>query len=297
MKIDTTAVMVNERGQLLLIKKENGILVAPGGAVKVGELPVEAVVRHVRHKTGLIVMAVRLVGLYFQPDDTLSFAIRCIRRGGDVQTSKESPHIGFVPATPLPPATQPLHRQRLEKGLTHKGGAPYWGVQNASLFSRLCTLSPSYILNRGRPARSQEASPNWNASASVVIADEAGKVLWLKRAGDSGWKLPGGFAAPAEPPWQTAVRQMQRETGLAVRLTDLTGVYLTAALPFIHFVFSAEIESGTLKKSPTGNLAYFATGQEPAATIPEFLERAADALSPAEETVFRLQTGKTSQRE
>ena len=64
--------------------------------------------------------------------------------------------------------------------------------------------------------------------AAGVLLVEAGRVLlvkrrWEPRAGD--WCVPAGFMEAGETPEQTAVRELQEETGLIAQLTGLFGVY------------------------------------------------------------------------
>jgi len=64
------------------------------------------------------------------------------------------------------------------------------------------------------------------AAGVLLVAD--GRVLlvkrrWEPRAGD--WCLPAGFMEAGERPEQTAVRELQEETGVIARLTGLFGVY------------------------------------------------------------------------
>lgn len=60
----------------------------------------------------------------------------------------------------------------------------------------------------------------------VVIHDPLrGVVLVARRNPPRGWALPGGFIDYGETVEQAAVREAREETGLAVRLQRLLGVY------------------------------------------------------------------------
>lgn len=52
--------------------------------------------------------------------------------------------------------------------------------------------------------------------AAVVLRDAEGKVLTVRKCGTSRFMLPGGKPEPGEEPRQTALREVQEETGLAI---------------------------------------------------------------------------------
>ncbi len=59
----------------------------------------------------------------------------------------------------------------------------------------------------------------------VVIETGKGIVLVRRRNPPEGWALPGGFVEYGESVESAAVREAMEETGLAVRLVCLLGVY------------------------------------------------------------------------
>ncbi len=87
-------IVINEAGELLVIQRDDTrTWTYPGGALDMGELPTDAVVREVEEETGIKVYPVRLVGIFFNPvparGDLLVFSFRCIQRGGEIKTSAE----------------------------------------------------------------------------------------------------------------------------------------------------------------------------------------------------------------
>ena len=64
--------------------------------------------------------------------------------------------------------------------------------------------------------------------AGGVILVEKGRVLLVKRRWDPRaglWCLPSGFMEAGETPEQSAVRELEEETGVIAQLTGLFGVY------------------------------------------------------------------------
>jgi 8-oxo-dGTP pyrophosphatase MutT (NUDIX family) len=62
-------------------------------------------------------------------------------------------------------------------------------------------------------------------STSVVVRDEAGRVLLARHSEGNVWVTPGGAIEPLEAPADAAVREVWEETGLHVELTRLLGAY------------------------------------------------------------------------
>jgi ADP-ribose pyrophosphatase YjhB (NUDIX family) len=62
-------------------------------------------------------------------------------------------------------------------------------------------------------------------SVSIALRDAAGRVLLARHVEGNVWLLPGGSIEPGEVPADAAIREMLEETGLAVRLTGLVGVF------------------------------------------------------------------------
>ena len=301
MRIATNGIVIDQFGNVLLIQRDDTrTLAPPGGGLEMGELPTDNVAREVREETGLIVMPVRLTGLYFWPmrsdEGALVFTFRCIMRGGTIQTSAESPTVGFFKTNPLPRSILGMHRERVEHAWRHAGGPPHWQQQELSLPVKLGRFLIFNVLypwrNWRRPRRNEPAyvpPPSWQIGASTLIGNDQGQVLWVKRTDKEVWNLPGGSGNSLESPWETAVRETREETGLIVTLTDLTGVYVRSNTAHMVLTFTAEVESGKLTTGPeAAEFAYFTPGQEPTNALPGHVQRVADAVSRAEETVFRL---------
>ena len=304
MNIGTSGLLLDSIDKILLIRRNDSRTWAmPGGGMEAGELPADSVAREVREETGLISMPVRLVSLQFthmKPEPHLVLTFRCIQRGGEIETSEESPEVGFVKVSELPNGMGQGQRQRIETGLAHRGGAPLWFEHHLSWYERFAwfmlrrIVYPRMDRRREREGRSPYVPPpQWETSAFTVIRNEVGEVLWVKRPDHDVWNLPGGMAQHGEPPWETAVRETYEETGLQVSLSNLTGIYVYEdEKPHMVFTFTASATSGELTTgAESSDFAYFAPGSERLPLVEQHLQRVSDALDPIEHTQFRMQKG------
>jgi ADP-ribose pyrophosphatase YjhB (NUDIX family) len=65
-------------------------------------------------------------------------------------------------------------------------------------------------------------------TASAVVIDPAGRVMLTRRAGEPAqgmWDLPGGFVEAGEHPEAAVRRELVEETGLAIELDGLLGIW------------------------------------------------------------------------
>ncbi len=91
----------------------------------------------------------------------------------------------------------------------------------------------------------------------VVIPSEDGKVVLIRRGSEpfeGEWALPGGFVEVGETVEEAAVREAAEETGLAVEVARLVGVYSdperdprghNVSVAFLVRVLSGELAAAT----------------------------------------------------
>jgi 8-oxo-dGTP pyrophosphatase MutT (NUDIX family) len=80
--------------------------------------------------------------------------------------------------------------------------------------------------------------------AAACIVDGEGRVILVKHTyGHRNWELPGGAGEANESPVETAVREVQEETGLTVAARHMTGSYYAPENESLHFVFWCEMEA------------------------------------------------------
>jgi 8-oxo-dGTP diphosphatase len=312
MRMTASSIVTNKAGQLLLIERHDiRTFDVPGGGVEAGELPTEAAVRETWEETGLRVRPSQLIGIYHWPNEphaVLSLYFRCELLGGTMQTSEETPRVGFFAPNALPKRILPMHRQRIRRSLAHGAQQPLWlaepmtRTQKAGKMVLGRIIFPIYRWRRrrsGQPPWPQ--SELWQMGAFTIIRNESGAVLWVKRSDKDLWNLPGGGGASRngseieEPPWETAVRETLEETGCQVQLCDLTSINSYTNEANLTFNFTAEIVSGQLTTGPeSAAFAWFLPGEEPANSIPQHCERVADACNGSDGVLFRKQDGRFS---
>ncbi|GAB1690797.1 NUDIX domain-containing protein [Krasilnikovia sp. M28-CT-15] len=62
-------------------------------------------------------------------------------------------------------------------------------------------------------------------SANVVVTNDAGEILLIRRSDNGNWALPGGAMDLGESLPATAVRETAEETGIDVEITGLVGIF------------------------------------------------------------------------
>ena len=72
------------------------------------------------------------------------------------------------------------------------------------------------------------AAPKANSlvpSVNVVVVNEAGEILMIRRSDNDNWAVPGGAIDLGESMVQAAVRETREETGIECEITGLVGIY------------------------------------------------------------------------
>ncbi len=303
MFVGTNGIVVDNQNRVLLILRDDTrTWASPGGALDPGELPTNGVTREVKEETGISVSPSRLVGLYHWSDgseDFLVLVFRCLIQGGELARSEESLQVAFCQTDSLPKSVLSLHKERLERGLNHDDINPYWGEQRLTPLMKLWKKFVGPVIYRSKDLRRKiRGEPPympplpWIVGAFVIIGNECGDILWVKRTDHDIWNLPGGGGEIGEAPWTTAIRETREETGLSVELTGCTGIYVKPASNSMLFTFTARVKGGTLTTGDeAADFAYFRSGSEPDNALPKHVERVADAMSHEDATLFRIQDG------
>ncbi len=91
-------------------------------------------------------------------------------------------------------------------------------------------------------------------AVNVIVTDERGRILMIRRTDNGNWALPGGAIDLGESMAQAAVRETLEETGVECTVTGLAGIY-TDPRHVIHYTSNDEVRqefSLVLTARPTG---------------------------------------------
>ncbi len=83
--------------------------------------------------------------------------------------------------------------------------------------------------------KAADANTRVRVGVGVVVRDQRGWILLEKRSDCGLWGLPGGRIEPGESVVEAAVREVKEETGLAVAISNLLGVYSEPADRIVTF--------------------------------------------------------------
>ncbi|WP_395292983.1 NUDIX domain-containing protein [Kitasatospora hibisci] len=90
------------------------------------------------------------------------------------------------------------------------------------------------------PRRDYEDDPNAPRpnslvpAASVVVVDDAGRVLLQRRTDNGMWALPGGVMELGESLGDCGIRETCEETGIRVEITGVVGTYTNPGHVFAY---------------------------------------------------------------
>ncbi len=205
----------------------NELWTLPGGGVEHGEDPRDAVVREVHEETGLDVQIGETARVYsFHARNTLrqgrradAHALRIVYDGW-VPLDSPDPHVVEVDGSTAEAAWKPL-AEVLDKT-----------VPTVAMVGE--------VLAEHQPFRMQRV-----AAYAVAVRDlGSGPEMLLTRISPRGhhtgsWTLPGGGVDHGEDPRSSLVREVEEETGLTPRVSELLDVH--------HVHFSGTAPSGRLE--------------------------------------------------
>lgn len=98
-------------------------------------------------------------------------------------------------------------------------------------------------MNRKIDYHDDPSAPEPNSlvpAVSVVVADDDGAILLIRRTDNDNWALPGGAMELNESVSDAAVRETREETGIDCAVTGLAGIY-SDPRHVIHYTSNDEV--------------------------------------------------------
>jgi len=128
------------------------------------------------------------------------------------------------------------------------------------------------------------------AGVGVILQNAQGEILLEKRSDCGWWGLPGGRIEPGESVLETALREVKEETGLAIAITSLLGIYSEPTdrivtypdniVQLVDVILVGTIVSGTLSCSHESEaLQFFQPTALPAEIVPPALAPLQDFIN------------------
>jgi 8-oxo-dGTP pyrophosphatase MutT (NUDIX family) len=77
-------------------------------------------------------------------------------------------------------------------------------------------------------------------SVNVVVTNDAGEILLIRRTDNDNWSLPGGAMDLGESLSQAGIRETKEETGIDCEITGLVGIY-TDPKHVLHYTSNDEV--------------------------------------------------------
>ena len=130
-------------------------------------------------------------------------------------------------------------------------GPEHLGQPGWSLMGPRSWLARTCVNIRSGPGYARPMKGTRVACVGAIVRDDRGRLLLVRRGtapGKGRWSIPGGRVEAGEGATRAAVREVQEETGLRVRLTGLAGVVEVAGPAGVVYEvkdFHALVEPGT----------------------------------------------------
>jgi ADP-ribose pyrophosphatase YjhB (NUDIX family) len=130
----------------------------------------------------------------------------------------------------------------------------------------------------------------------ATVLDVEGHVLLVHRTDCDWWCQPGGGMESGETPWDGVIREVREETGFAVSVERLAGVYSWAPRQDeVIFSFACRVAGGERTTSAeSDDVRFFAPDDLPANTFPEHIHRIRDALVEGGSSLLKVAQGPSS---
>lgn len=212
---------------LFVQRRDNGLWGLPGGVMELDESVETAARRELLEETGLEAGPVRLTGVQSGPaydvvypnGDAVQQFVACFTAdvAGGTLRPDPSETLDAQWLSPDEIATRPMawyYRERV--AWAAQDGPPAFNPPE----------SAAETLDQIADVRQFIGTARYTApGTSVIVTRDDGRLLLLRRVGETFWHFPAGYSNLGENVAATAVRELREETGLAIMPQRIVGVY------------------------------------------------------------------------
>ena len=133
-------------------------------------------------------------------------------------------------------------------------------------------------------------TPKHSVSVAGIVVSGENKILTVQRRDNGHWEPPGGVLELGETFEEGVLREVFEETGMHVRVVNLSGIYKNMIQGIVALVFRCEVAGGepTLT-AESGRVEWCTLGELESRMSPAYFVRVEDAFSP--EVAFRAHDG------
>ncbi|PJF44851.1 MAG: hypothetical protein CUN55_01880 [Phototrophicales bacterium] len=223
----TSILVFNEAQELLVIERPDfSWLGVPGGALELGESISACAHREVLEETGVHAEITGFLGVFSHPQYELHYP-----NGDRVQpwtvglVAKTTDQVGALDQKEITKASfRPIDEVYSQLFIQYQHMIDAYrsprGYAIEEVFS-LPTVQPYFPLLREKVGHAPLILPG----TSMVVYDDKGYALAVRKKGTRRWRFPAGFSDIGESSSATAVREMKEETGLDIEPVDVIGIY------------------------------------------------------------------------
>ncbi|WP_338676393.1 NUDIX domain-containing protein [Streptomyces sp. SCSIO 30461] len=138
------------------------------------------------------------------------------------------------------------------------------------------------LLYMSNSAREAQSTPLHSVSVAGAVVREDGRLLAIRRADNGRWELPGGVLELNESPQEGVAREVWEETGIRVKVDELTGIYKNMTRGVVALVFRCKPSGGMERTSDESTAVEWITPGEASELMAEaYAVRLLDALDGA----------------
>jgi ADP-ribose pyrophosphatase YjhB (NUDIX family) len=162
----------------------------------------------------------------------------------------------------------------------------FWGVKKDCLLG-------AYIVTNVHNTQTHLA--HFRISVNALIFEQ-GRILLALRRDIGWWNLPGGGMEPGETVEEALRREVLEETGLAVEIERLVGVYSKPQKQEVVLTFRCRITGGQLTSTTESReCCFFSPTDIPVNTLPKHRQRVEDALLNRPQAIIRDQRSSSEE--